>query len=187
MIPQARPFVLALFLALTLVPAAASPTGIEAVGAKDLIERGADFDGRTIYFEGEAIGDPMARGDHAWVNILDSSAALGAWLPADLLPRIVNYGSYRGKGDVLRVRGVFHRACPDHGGDMDIHVEGLEVLSRGGTVAHALDGSILVLAPLALASAALLYFLWRRRERRVRDILTSYVESGRDDSPPRSR
>lgn len=146
-------------------PAPAGPSA-GPVPCAELVDRGRDFDGREILFEGEAIGDPMRRGDHAWVNILDSSGALGAWLPSELLGRITRYGSYRGKGDVLLVRGVFHRACPDHGGDMDIHVEAILAVTPGQPAAHPASPTLGLLAALSLVAAAALYSFWRRRERR---------------------
>lgn len=181
--------ILAFALAL-LVPQAAAQAVAQAalptVGSRDLIERGRDYDGKAIWYEGEAIGDPMVRGDHAWVNFLDSNAALGAWLPKELQARIGSYGSYRGKGDIVRVRGIFHRACPDHGGDMDIHVEALEFVSRGGTVAHTPATATLILAPLSILAALGLYLFWRRREEAIRESLSRLEGGGRDGSLHRS-
>lgn len=146
--------------------ALAAGGGPRPVSCAALIDRGRDYDGKEILFEGEAIGEPMRRGDHAWVNVLDGSGALGAWMPAAGLSSLAHYGSYREKGDLVALRGVFHRACPDHGGDMDIHVESIELLARGHAQAHPVRRSELLLAPLSLLAAAGLYAFWRRRERR---------------------
>jgi len=156
------------FLAFSCFVSSTLASGEEprVVSCKELIDRGRDYEGKEILFEGEAIGDPMRRGDHAWVNLLDSSGAMGAWMPARDLASFVHYGSYREKGDLVRLRGVFHRACPDHGGDMDIHVESIEALARGRAQAHPVDRAELLLAPLSLLAAGGLYAFWRRRERR---------------------
>jgi hypothetical protein len=155
------------FIALCLAsPALAEGGGPRPVSCAALIDRGRDYDGKEILFEGEAIGEPMRRGEHAWVNVLDASGAMGAWMPAADLATFTHYGSYREKGDLVRLRGVFHRACPDHGGDMDIHVESVEPLERGGAVAHPVGRARLALVPLSLLAAAGLYWFWRRRERR---------------------
>jgi hypothetical protein len=138
---------------------------IQPVGTKELIARPRDYDGKDIVFEGEAIGDPMKRGDHAWVNLLDSNAAIGVFLPESALAAIENYGSNRRRGDTLRVRGVFHRACPDHGGDMDIHADTVEIVERGSPTPHPVDRLELVLLPVSFLLAALFYVLWRKRER----------------------
>jgi len=147
-------------------PALVSGEEPRVVSCKDLIDHGRDYDGKEILFEGEAIGDPMRRGDHAWVNLLDSSGAMGAWMPASDLALFAHYGSYREKGDLVRLRGVFHRACPDHGGDMDIHVESVERLEPGRAVAHPVNRVELLLAAISLLAAGGLYAFWRKRERR---------------------
>jgi hypothetical protein len=154
-----------------LALAAASTYGeaaIPLVGTKALIESPRDYDGKEILFEGEAIGDPMRRGDHAWINVLDSNAAMGVFLPADGLAAISAFGSDKRSGDMVRVRGLFHRACPDHGGDMDIHAYSVEVVSRGVETAHPIGRLRLILAPASLALAFFLFWLWKRREAAAR-------------------
>ncbi len=160
-----RPWIALLLIlagALASLPAIAETA---SVGTKDLIEKPRDFDGKTIVFLGEAIGDAMRRGDHAWVNLLDANAAMGIWLPAADSDAIKDWGSYQAKGDVVRIRGVFHRACPEHGGDMDIHAESLEIIARGKASAHPVNQVRLVLMPLSLALASALFLAWKRREK----------------------
>ena len=67
------------------------------------------------------IGDIMVRGDYAWVNVNDGKNAIGIWIDASLANDIAYKGSYKSKGDWLEVAGILHRACPQHGGDLDIH------------------------------------------------------------------
>jgi len=45
-------------------------------------------------------------------------------------------GGYRYKGDVLLVKGVFHRACQQHGGDLDIHVSNFIKAKEGFRISH---------------------------------------------------
>ena len=145
--------------------AAASPA---KVGAKALIADPRAYDGREILFEGEAIGDAMRRGDHAWVNVLDADAALGVYAPVAATNEIGVFGSSRAKGDLVLVRGVFHRACPDHGGDMDIHATSITVVQPGHATPHPVNNFKLALMPLSIALAAGLYIIWRKREAAVR-------------------
>jgi hypothetical protein len=153
-----------------------------AVSARDLIDHAKEYDGKAVVFTGEAIGDSMRRGDHAWVNVLDSDAAMGVYLPASALGAIRHYGSNSMKGDTVRVRGVFSRACPEHGGDMDIHASAVEIVARGASTPRPVDSLKLALTPAFLGLSALLYLLWRRRERSIRP------EAGRrGDSRRRSR
>lgn len=116
----------------------------------DLVEAPDEHDGAVITFAGEVIGEAMVRGDMAWIHINDDAyyrknveegaelggynSGMAVWLPADLVTGIVCYGDYKHEGDIVQVRGVFNRACAEHGGDMDIHAVSLRVLEPGHAV-----------------------------------------------------
>jgi hypothetical protein len=157
-----------LIMALCVFLAALSPTfaedsAIPAPGTKDLIDRPLEYDGKIVALTGEAIGEPMRRGDHAWVNVLDSYAAIGVYIPSGDLALVERYGSNKQKGDTLRILGVFRRACPEHGGDMDIHALDVGIEARGFPTPHPADIRFIVLAPFSLAIAAALFLAWRKR------------------------
>ncbi|MCX5704669.1 MAG: hypothetical protein NTZ92_01170 [Candidatus Omnitrophica bacterium] len=116
------------FLALMMLPIAlyAQPLSVA-----EIIKNVKSFDGKTITFEGEVIGDVMRRGNFAWVNVYNYDDALGVWMSASLAAGIDHTGSHRETGDKIEVVGVFHRACPEHGGDMDLHAQGLRRISCG--------------------------------------------------------
>ena len=142
----------ALLLA-ALVPAPACAEDPPPSAVTDLVERAAELDGRRVALEGEAIGSPMIRDSGAWVNIADRSGALGVWMGAETARGIARFGSYGAVGDTLRVTGVFHRACAEHGGDMDVHADGTIVTAPGRPVAHPVPAGRVV-AALALALVA---------------------------------
>lgn len=120
------------------------------IGSGDLVERMKEYDGMTVTFTGEAVGEAMVRGDHAWIHLNDDAyyaknieegAPLGGqnsgmpvWVSADLAAKIRVFGDYKHEGDVVRVTGVFHDACAEHGGDTDIHAESLEIVRPGRRV-----------------------------------------------------
>lgn len=103
----------------------------QPISSTELINNAKVYDGKTVTFEGEAIGDVMVRGQGAWVNLNDGVNAIGIWMDKNLSKAITYTGSYRTKGDRLEVTGVFHRACPEHGGDLDIHAQTLRRISVG--------------------------------------------------------
>ena len=152
-----------LFVALLLPPGRASAD----VSSGELIEQGAAYDGKTVDFSGEAIGESMQRGDHAWVNVSDGQNALGVWIRAEVLSSIHAYGTYATRGDVLRIRGTFHRACAEHGGDMDLHAETVAVVTHGAPTPHELSGVRVVAAGILLVASLVAFLLWRRREKVV--------------------
>jgi len=84
-----------------------------------------------VIYSGEVIGDIMKRGEYAWINVSDENNAIGIWVPYVETEKIKYTGKYRYKGDIVRISGVFNRACPEHGGDLDIHAKSIEIIEKG--------------------------------------------------------
>jgi hypothetical protein len=157
------------------------PAGGE-VNSASLVENANLWDGRIVTFKGEAVGERMVRGESAWIHLNDDTymeknseegAALGGynsghavWVSAELAQKIRFFGDYKHEGDLVTVTGVFHAACPEHGGDMDIHASSLEILRPGHPVPHAMNAYRTTIAATLLVLASLLYGFRRRAERR---------------------
>lgn len=109
------------------------------VKSSDLIENARKYEGKNIDYKGEVIGDVMSRGEYSWINVHDGKNALGVWIKSELASVILRTGSYKSKGDIIQVNGVFHRACPEHGGDPDIHANSLEKIVPGNPVLEKID------------------------------------------------
>jgi hypothetical protein len=138
------------------------------VDSASLVENARAWDGRSVTFTGEAVGEMMARGDRAWIHLNDDAymwknieegAVLGGynsghavWTPTGKARLISFFGDYKHEGDIVRVTGTFHAACPDHGGDMDIHADDLAVVRPGHPVDHVLNKA-------HLTTAVLLFFV----------------------------
>ncbi len=97
----------------------------------DLLNNAKQYDGKTISYKGEVIGDVMIRGDYAWIHVNDGYIAIGIWTPKSLIEDIHYAGSYHKRGDIVKVSGVFHRSCSEHGGDLDIHASEIEKVTSG--------------------------------------------------------
>jgi hypothetical protein len=128
----------------------ALPSGT-AVASTELVTRAAAWDRRFVVFSGEAVGEPMVRGSHAWLHINDDAyqtrdllgsglrlqgynSGQAVWAPASLVRLVSRFGGYRRQGDAVRVLGTFNAACREHGGDMDIHATSLEIVREGHIV-----------------------------------------------------
>jgi hypothetical protein len=161
--------ILGCLLLLVMIPAVAFASAVK-VSSTDLIENALALDGQTVVYTGEAIGDLMPRGDHAWVNLSDGSNAIGVWIDADMLRTVSTMGRYGQVGDILQVTGVFHRACQEHGGDMDLHAEQIVVLQKGHTVQGAVSGWKIILAIMfmVLDIVILIVYLKRTNKRGIR-------------------
>jgi len=111
----------------------------QGVSSTDLINNARQYDGKSVAYEGEVIGEVMLRGQYAWVNVNDGTNAIGVWLDKDLTRDIVHTGNYRTKGDWVVVEGVFSRSCTLHGGDLDIHAQQLRKTTPGKIVNERLN------------------------------------------------
>ena len=141
------------------------------VSSAELIEHPADWDGQVVVFTGEAVGEAMVRGGEAWLHLnddayADGSIAAGAEpqgynsgmaivADADDVAAISLFGDYRHQGDVVEVIGVFNAACPEHGGDMDIHATELRVVHEGAPISHSVDSARIIALGVTLATAVL--------------------------------
>jgi len=142
--------------------------GIEKASALELIDNAKIYDKHQVEITGELIGDVMVRGNYAWISISDEGTAISAWIEKSMLPSDANIGGYARSGDIVRLRGTFHRACPEHGGDLDIHAKTLELVSQGAPVNHPVDTSRVLISLTLLAIGVMLAVAWRRRERNER-------------------
>lgn len=109
----------------------------QPTSSTELINNAEQYDGKTVEYEGEAVGEVMRRGAYAWVNINDGANAIGIWLLNSLLSEVNFTGSYKTAGDRLKVKGKFNRACRIHGGDLDIHAEEIIKIKSGELKEHA--------------------------------------------------
>lgn len=112
----------------------------DSVSSVHLIGKAKDYDRKEIVYEGEAIGDVMRRGkQYAWVNVSDGDNAIGIWSPWFLVKDVTFLGSYKYKGDILETTGQFNRVCIEHGGDLDIHAQKINILKKGHKVEHPVN------------------------------------------------
>jgi hypothetical protein len=138
----------------------------QSTSSTELIEQAKDYDAKTVTYQGEVIGEIMVRGDYVWVNVNDGQNAIGIWAKKDLIKGITYKGDYKHIGDRIEVLGVFHRACPQHGGDLDIHAQEIIKVAEGREIKFILDEGKIKLAiylGVALWSLLILRSLKQRR------------------------
>lgn len=121
-----------LIIALIFVLACGVVTFAEEITPiNDLVEKAKAMDKKEVVIRGEAIGEIMKRGKFSWVNINDGSNVIGVWGDNETISKISKLGDYKNKGDIVEVKGEFHRDCSEHGGDVDIHLGSMEIIERG--------------------------------------------------------
>lgn len=129
----------------------------QSISSSDLINNAKQYDGKAVDYRGEVIGDIMIRGQYAWININDGQNAIGIWAAKTLIEDIAYKGSYTFKGDEVEIAGIFHRSCPEHGGDLDIHAQSIRKIASGRQISESLD--LNKLRSALLLSGILILFL----------------------------
>lgn len=132
----------------------------DVVELNQLVENAAAMDGQTVTVAGEAIGEAMERGDHAWVNINDSTNAMGIWMPLEDAQIITVFGDYKHRGDQLQVTGVFNRACSEHGGDVDIHSDSIKVVKAGYSTEESVSSQKIIIGAVLVFLALVIGLLY---------------------------
>ncbi len=145
----------------------------QPISSTELINNAKDHDGKSVVYAGEVIGDVMARGDFAWVNVNDGENAIGIWLNKELAGEIQFAGSYHAKGDRLEIAGIFNRGCIQHGGDMDIHAQTVRTINPGGPVREEFDTGKRNFTFILLGVLALVLIFARQPRRKESGVRTA--------------
>ena len=97
----------------------------------ELINGANVIDGSIVTYKGEIVAAIMNRGESSWINLNDGFNAVGIWCRSASLGDVRTMGDYKNEGDTVEVTGVFHRACPEHGGELDIHADRVRIVATG--------------------------------------------------------
>ena len=153
-------------------PGKDTPHGVE-VNSASLVENASAWNGHVVTFKGEVIGEAMVRGKMAWIHLNDDAymwknieegakldgynSGHAVWAPANLAMKIRFFGDFKHEGDVVKIVGTFNAACPQHGGDMDIHASTLQIVRVGHPVHHVINTPRAIIAGVLLVLALILY------------------------------
>lgn len=165
---------LALMAVLVLAPIAGSASAwgsLPVVTSEKLIENADLYDGRTVTYRGEVVGDILGRGEHAWITVNDDhyskralkrfaelkggNTGIGVYCRSGQLERVRFLGSYRTAGDFIEVTGTFYRANQEFGGDLCIVADRVMILREG----HSIDDNRFGAIPF-VALALIVLFAW---------------------------
>lgn len=133
------------------------------VSSKELIENAKTLDGKAVTYKGEAVTAILNRGDYSWVNLNDGDNAIGVWCATSLLGEVKSLGDYKNKGDTIEVEGVFNRACPLHGGELDIHGRDIKIVKAGYAVNERVSHESARLSAALFALTILAVIIFRKR------------------------
>jgi hypothetical protein len=102
-----------------------------AESLKEILQNPSLFDNKKVVLAGEVIGEPLKAKEGLWLNISTKGVNIGVYLEdPSSVEKIENFGSYKNRGDIVRVEGIFHKSCPSHF-ERDIHAQIVEVVELG--------------------------------------------------------
>lgn len=146
----------------------------EVVPVSELIDKGKEYNSQILTVKGEAVGELLERGEYSFLNINDGTSAMGIYLKTKDGEMVKYYGNYHNIGDTVRVKGVFNRACKEHGGDMDIHCNSMEIVSNGHGRTHDISkwkiNIILVLSPFLFYGIIKVYGIIKNKKEKPNNI-----------------
>ncbi len=151
-----------IFLFLTIFSSSLLFGGV--VSSTDLIKNSKEYDGKTVTYEGEVIGDVMQRGEYGWINVADGKDVIGIWCKKEDLNKIKFAGSYTREGDRIKAIGIFNMCCSQHQGGLDIHAQELEVVEPGIEITYPLnEGKAKLVGILAITALGFIFLSILRR------------------------
>lgn len=161
------------FLCLTFLPFVFAESEYskipESLTVSKILQNQNEWDGKEITFIGEVIGQALYIKDHAWINVMDCEFnAMGCWVPKSETAKILFFGKYGKKGDIIEIKGLFNKTCVEHGGDTDIHCDLIHVLEKGKLLSNdQISIGYILFSILLLFAIGFLYkfpFLRKKRD-----------------------
>lgn len=105
---------------------------------EDILSEPSSKEGQTVQFTGEAIGDAVSDAPldgTVWVMVASTTegieGGISVLMSAEQANQIDHFGRYGVTGTIVQVRGVFHQACPEHEGLLDLHATNVAVVTKG--------------------------------------------------------
>ncbi len=137
------------------------------VSINDLINNAKEYDGKLVTIRGEAIGESMNRGDFTWININDTTNAIGVWLNKKEASKVTCFGTYDYTGDMVEITAIFHRACREHGGEADLHGNTIRMIEKGQKTKEMISpikGICAIVLGVAALGMSLQFFITRLKK-----------------------
>ena len=154
------------------------------VSSTAIVECPDIFDGQSVVYVGEVVGDILRRDGGAWVLVNDDDYALkvgpagasgelrglnsglSVWLPDPLADQLSRPGGPGWRGDVIQVAGTIRRVDPDDGGGLTLRAATMSVVAEAMAIHRPLNVAQLALALGLVAIVAALFVLERRTAER---------------------
>lgn len=129
----------------------------------ELLSASSRMDGDKVSISGEVVGYAAKAGTgHSWLNIQDQEGkVISVYVRNSLAERVGTFGKYGMQGDKVELSGVYHRACPAHAGELEIHAVSLNVKVEGCPVYHEVSPELGIAGIVMLGMAAVVLLVER--------------------------
>ena len=129
----------------------------------ELLSASSRMDGDKVSISGEVVGYAAKAGTgHSWLNIQDQEGkVISVYVRNSLAERVGTFGKYGTQGDKVELSGVYHRACPAHAGELEIHAVSLNVKVEGCPVYHEVSPELGIAGIVMLGMAAVVLLVER--------------------------
>lgn len=143
---------------------------VQTITLKSLVDNPEEYDQKIISLQAELIGEPLTTDTGTWFNLGANDYNIGVFLnQKEVLEKVNHWGSYKEKGDIVRIKGVFYKNCPLHN-QRGIHLIDLSVKEQGQEVKHKISQQKRKFAFISLIiclTIGIIYFikikLWQKK------------------------
>lgn len=163
MLKNSRILILIFLISILFTVTCAASDNITKIN--DMIEKSASLNNTEITVQGEVIGEALERGEYAWININDTTNAIGIWVKQSDVDQIKFYGDYKHKGDIIKVTGVFYKSCTEHGGDVDIHSTNIEIIETGHEVTEEISNTKALVTSVLFITMLIFLLIFRHKNK----------------------
>lgn len=152
-------------------------------GLQQIFDNPQKYDGKKVVLEGEVVGVAVKAGAGYFIQLNQdpyaqrslaeggkfsgSNISVAVYLEPEEFKKIKNFGNYHVKGDLVRIKGVFHAACSKHDGETDIHAFSLEIIKRGYKIKHNFNAGFAILSATVFLTGFVFFLVFSRLTKRV--------------------
>lgn len=142
----------------------------QIVALQSLVKEPDKYNQKMVFLQAEAIGEPLTTDTGIWLNLGSDGYNIAVFLEEkEMLEKIDYWGSYREKGDIVGIKGIFYKNCPIHN-QRGIHLIDLSIKEQGKEIEHKTSQQkrrVGVIGLIICLTIGIIYFikvkLWQKK------------------------
>ncbi len=142
----------------------------QTITLKSLVDNPEEYDQKIVFLQAELIGEPLTTETGTWLNLGANDYNMGVFLKQkEILEKINYWGSYKEKGDIVQIKGIFYKNCPVHN-QRGVHLLNLKIVKAGKRIEHKADPDkkrFALISFIICLTTGIIYFikvkLWQKK------------------------